>query len=163
MKYCLGILIFIGIFGGSLAAQQANWLWARSGGGKGYDQVISLAADKSGNIFATGYYRDSAVFSGTTIRSAKSGTHFFFAKYSSDGSLLWIQTSPVKGQSQGTGVCIGEDKYLYLTGYFSDSIIFGSHLLLSQGTHNIFLAKYDLDGSLLWAISDGANADDLPQ
>ena len=160
MKYCLGVLILLGMIG-TASAQQANWLWAKGGGGKGNDQSSSIAADSVGNIYVTGYYVDSAVFSGISLHPAK-GSHLFLAKYSSLGSLLWIRTTgAVTGQSQGTGVSIGANKSLYVTGYFSDSLSLGSTILRSIGTENIFLAKYDLDGNIEWAVSAGGTGYDF--
>jgi len=156
MKYCLGVLIVLGILGAdSLHAQLPNWRWARSGGGRARDQTSSLAVDSIGNVFVTGYYRDSAIFAGVDLNSS-AGNHFFLAKYSPNSNLIWIRTSNLKGQSYGTGVCLSQGKYLCLTGYFSDSIAFDDHLLISSGNNDIFLAKYDLDGSAIWAVKGGS-------
>jgi hypothetical protein len=162
MKCRFSILLFFGVLlCGSAVAQPQNWLWANSGGSKGYDQALSIAVDTAGNVFVAGFYTDSAVFSGTTIHSSK-GNHFFLAKYSSTGILSWIRFSPVKGRSQATGVCISQNKYLYLTGYFTDSLRLGGALLYSaSGTNNFFLAKYDLNGSIQWATGDAVSGLDL--
>lgn len=162
MKYCFGILIFFGMLYASRAeAQQPNWLWARGGGGTGNDQSSSVATDAKGNVFVTGYYTDSAIFSGIDLLKTK-GSHLFLAKYSNDGILLWIKTTgPLSGQSQGTSLTIGADNYLYLTGYFSDSAIFDNTIVYSSGGNDLFLAKYDLDGKVKWVVNGGGPGSDL--
>lgn len=156
MKYCFGILIFLGMLSvNSLRAQPQSWLWAHSGGGKGADQTSSMATDSAGNLFVTGYYADSAIFSDISIGSRK-GNHFFLAKYSKEGILLWIKTTGfAAGQSQGTGITIGKNDYLYITGYFYDSLALDKIILTSSGNEDVFLAKYDLEGDLQWAVSGG--------
>ena len=139
----------------SLRAQPQKWVWAHSGGGKGTDQTSSIATDSAGNLFVTGYYADSAVFSGVSVGSKK-GNHFFLAKYSKDGLLLWIKTSGfASGQSQSTGITIGKDDYLYITGYYFDSLVLDKTILTSFGNEDVFLAKYDLNGNIQWAASGG--------
>jgi len=164
MKYCLGILIFLQVLMpevfSQLRAQPTNWLWAKSGGGKGNDQASSIAVDTAGNIFATGSFQDSAFFSGSDIR-ATSGGHLFLAKYSSGGSFLWIKTTGMKGQSNAKGIAISDGKHIYLTGYFTDSVSFDNTILTSSGSDNIFLAKYDLDGAIQWAVSCKGDGIDL--
>jgi hypothetical protein len=139
----------------SLQAQQTNWLWAHSGGGKGADQTSSIAIDSAGNVYGVGYYADSAIFSGISVHGEK-GNHFFLAKYAKNGSLLWIKsTGLVTGQSQGNGITVGKDNYLYVTGYFSDSLTLNNTVLTSSGSDDIFLAKYDFDGNIQWVVRGG--------
>jgi hypothetical protein len=158
MKYWSGLIVGILCIWCNSAYAQVNWQWARSGGGKGSDQAYSIAADNVGNIYVAGFYTDSAIFTDTTIRAATKGKDYFLAKYSSTGSLIWVKTSRVKGASYATGVCISENKYIYLTGTFSDSVSFGSTLLTSN---NLFLVKFDLDGNVAWARSENAGGGNL--
>jgi len=156
---CLFLYIFLTLGATSLSAQ-TNWLWAKSGGGKGNDQALSIAADSAGNVYAAGYYTDSAVFNDTVVHAAK-GTKFFLAKYSPSGSLLWLKTSIAKGQSEAVSVCLSQNTYLYLTGYFSDSLVFTTDTLFSSGNaQNFFLAKFDLAGNEIWGKSAAASGGD---
>jgi hypothetical protein len=164
MKYCSGIFIFVlvflpGVFS-PLRAQPTNWLWAKSGGGKGNDQATSIAVDGAGNSYVAGSFSDSAVFSGQTIRSSR-GNHLFIAKYSSSGTLAWIHTTGLNGPSYAQGIAISQGKYIYLTGYFGGTISFDTTTLSCPGTNNIFLAKFDLDGKNQWALSAGGGGSDL--
>jgi hypothetical protein len=159
MKSCSIIFFFLGIIAGSLPLKaQTNWQWARSGGGKGKDQPFSIAADNTGNVFVAGFYADSAIFSGTMIRGAREGNNFFLAKYSPGGSLVWIKTSTVKGLSYATGLCVAQNKYLYVTGSYTDSVSFGNVVLSSK---SLFIAQYDLDGNVIWAKSEDASGGNL--
>lgn len=161
MRFCIYIVSVLAVITHSLYAQKASWLWARSAGAKGNDAALSAAIDTAGNIYTAGYYSDSAIFSDTSLHAAK-GTKFFLAKYSPGGTRLWIRTSTLKGQSEATSICISQNKYLYLTGYYSDSLLVGSTVLYSAGSaQNFFLAKFDLNGNLLWAASEIASGGDF--
>ncbi|MEI8135300.1 MAG: SBBP repeat-containing protein [bacterium] len=161
MKYCFGVLIcffFSTVIGiANSLGNSTDWLWAHSGGGKGYDQANAIASDSAGNVFVTGFFQDSAVFSGQTIRGTK-GRHFFFAKYSSDGSLIWLKSSSQKGQSFGTSLALVEQHNCIVAGYFSDTLTFGSDTLISVGGNNIFVAKIGSNGVPIWAVATGSNS-----
>lgn len=51
---------------------------------------------------------------------------------------------------------------LYVTGSFSDSIIFGSDTLYGNGAKEIFIAKFDGNGNALWLKSIGGICNDYP-
>ena len=145
----------------SLRAQQQNWLWAKSGGGRGQDEVSAVAVDSAGNIYAAGSYQDSATFSGMKL-PPNPGYHAFLAKYSKDGSLIWIRsTSGLSNSSQPKGLVLGPDNFLYMTGNFYGTIVFDHILITSNGNNDAFLVKYDLDGNAKWARSGGGNDNDF--
>lgn len=156
MKHWLWLLIFFGISeAASLKAQTGNWAWAQSGGGRGQDQVASVATDRDGNVYLAGSYQDSAVFSGIDLPHNR-GYHLFFAKYSKEGSLVWIKTTVgLSNSSQATGISVSGDN-LFLTGYFLGSIAFDDTLLSTSGSNDIFIAKFDLNGNIQWARSAGS-------
>ncbi len=49
----------------------------------------------------------------------------------------------------------------YITGVFFGSIGFGSTTLTSAGMQDVFVAKYDRNGNLLWAVRLGGSSTDL--
>lgn len=56
---------------------------------------------------------------------------------------------------RGTGICVGADGNIYLTGFFTDIGTFGTFSLISNGCWDIFVAKIDSDGNWLWAERAG--------
>ncbi len=63
-----------------------NLIWARTGGGSGQDYALGLTYDEQGNIYMSGCNEKEATFSETTIPAGG-----FLAKYTTDGSLLWVK------------------------------------------------------------------------
>ena len=129
MKHWLWLLIIFAISeAASLKAQTGNWAWAQSGGGRGQDQVASVATDRDGNVYLAGSYQDSAVFSGIDLHHNR-GYHLFFVKYSKEGSLVWIKTTlGLSNSSTATGISVSGDKLVF-TGDFLERFAFDDTLL----------------------------------
>ena len=44
---------------------------------------------------------------------------------------------------------------LYMTGYFTDSLMFGNTKIKTERNEDVFIAKYDSDGNLIWVRAGG--------
>jgi hypothetical protein len=140
----------------SISAQTFDW--AKRAGLYEYDYGYGIATDNSGNVYVAGKYEMNADFSGTTLSNA--GNHdIYVAKYGSDGTLGWVTTGGgTLGDYAHSIACDGNSIYIAgeIEGYgnlinFQNSAI----TLNSIGDNDLFLAKYDLNGTLLWAKSAG--------
>lgn len=62
-----------------------------------------------------------------------------------------------------TGTTAASDPYgnCYITGYFSETAVFGTVSLTTAGSIDMFVAKYASDGTLLWARRGGGSSDDI--
>lgn len=136
-----------------------NFDWAKVEGKYAYDYGYGISTDNSHNVYVAGKYEEDAIFSGTTVTCA--GNHdMYLAKYSPSGSLIWIRTAGgVLGDYAHAMVC-DKANYVYVAGEIegTNSVIHfsgSSTTLTSLADNDIFLAKYDLDGNLLWARSAG--------
>lgn len=138
-----------------------NFLWVRKAGGNGIDEAFSVASDPSGNVALTGKISGAAAFG--SINLTGNGADIFVAKYDRDGNVLWARkaggNSAIYGDS-GFAVRIDMDGNAVVAGYFSSTANFGSTNLSTAGFDDIFVAKYDAAGALLWARkAGGANLD----
>jgi gliding motility-associated-like protein len=122
---------------------------------------VSVAIDKKGAPYVVGYIHDTASFGVYTLSSANyiSNVNMFIVKYDANGNVLWAKnsTTPSNG-SDGyvfcSKVCIDKFGNAYVTGYFHDTVCFGSYTLLThEKYYDSFLAKYDPSGNVLWAIA----------
>jgi hypothetical protein len=121
-------------------------------------ESYSVVLDQSGNVYISGFFIDTTIFGPYTL---KVPGHFgsecgFLAKYDSNGNLLWAkQPVPFRkfGTSVLTSVTIDGMGNLYTTGYFEDSVSFGGITLvyLDFAYWDVFLAKYDPSGNVIWA------------
>ena len=139
-----------------------NVLWAKSAGGSGADVGYSVSADAKGNVFITGYFHSPAITFGTEKLSNAGVQNIFIAKYDANGNVLWAKSAGGISSDAGYSVSADADGNVFVTGYFSSpAITFGSTTLINSGGYDLFIAKYDADGNVLWAKSATGTNDDL--
>lgn len=144
-----------------------NVIWAKSPlWGNNEDEANSIIVDDLGNIYVAGSYAsDSISFGNITLINASSGLFgredIFIVKYSADGNALWGKRVGGLNKDEANSITVDASGNIYVTGSFtSDSITFGDITLTNAGEggygqDDIFLAKYDANGNVLWATSIG--------
>ncbi len=138
-------------------AQQ--YQWAQAAGWMGQDAARAVAVDEEGNVYVAGQYSGYATFD--TVFIDGHGTYdAFLAKYNTEGAIQWVRHAGGPNEDYATGVCIDEDGYIYITGYFLDSIFFDTLKLVSADLHDIFIAKYSPSGERVWAKRAGGRGED---
>lgn len=142
----------------SITVYAQHWNWAKNPYGTGDQYNTRSIADHEGNLYVAGQYRDSLLFGSSTMLYYLDGYDMFLAKYDSSGNLLWAQSF-----YSGSPNSITSDSYgnTYLAGYFGgSSITFGTFTLIKDTLYggNMFLAKFDPNGNILWAIQAGGNS-----
>ena len=158
------LVILIGV--GFLNANSQSFSWAKREGLWAYDYGKGIANDAFGNVYVAGKFEMNAIFSGVTLPCQ--GNHdIYLAKYNSAGGLTWIRTAG--GYSGDYAHCLAVDKsFVYVAGEIEGSgniikFIGSTITLVPKGSNDAFVAKYDLNGSLLWAKRGGDIYDDKPQ
>ncbi len=63
----------------------------------------------------------------------------------------WANSYGANGDDEGWTTCSDKKGNIYITGYFSSSISFGSFPLSPSSAKNYFSAKFDSNGNCLWA------------
>ncbi len=138
-----------------------NVLWAKSAGGTLSDGGNSVSTDASGNVFMTGYFSSAAITFGTTTLTNAGAYSVFIVKYDADGTVLWAESAGGTSSDYGTSVSTDASGNVFITGYFSSPTInFGTTTLTNAGNNDIFIVKYDADGTVLWAESAGGTSSD---
>jgi hypothetical protein len=136
-----------------------NVLWARQdvpaskrSGGEAY----SVAVDKNGNAYMTGYFIDTVSFGAITLYNERIWPSFngdmFLIKYDANGNVLWAKQSIAASSasaSAGKSTAVEGSGNIYVTGYIDDTVKIGAHTLISKNS-DPFLAKYTPAGSLIW-------------
>lgn len=147
--------------------QNGNIIWAKSSGGTGRDWALRSNIDLNGNILVTGFFENTITF-GTNSLTSSGSNDVFIVKYDPTGTVLWAKKAGGSAGDTGIGCAIDASGNVILTGYFlSSSISFGtinlSNANTSGNTYDIFVAKYDSNGILLWAQRYGGTDSDNPQ
>lgn len=84
--------IFLLLISTIITAQ--NFEWATRAGGNDADDIFDMAIDDAGNIYTTGYFKNTAHFGegGNQVSlTSVGGADMFFAKYNSSGDLIWAK------------------------------------------------------------------------
>jgi hypothetical protein len=153
-----GYDVYIAKFNNSGVAQ-----WAVRGGGTGDEFGVDLAIDASDNIYIYGTFQGTATFGITpnfkTVISAGSDD-IFLAKYSSAGIAQWVQRAGGTDQEQSSGIDIDLAGNIYICGSFTGTTVFPGRTSASLGFSDIFVAKYDNTGTVLWSSTFGGTNDD---
>ena len=165
------LALAVGVTSGALlptgsTAQAQALLWATQAGGAGIiDEGLGIATTERGDSYVTGFFNQGTTTFGedepneTTLTSA-GGSDIFVAKFAPDGALLWANRAGGTGRDLGRGIATTERGDSYVTGHFTGTATFGQDepnetTLTSAGRSDIFVAKYNRDGALLWAIQAG--------
>ena len=145
-------------------AHDGTLLWARSAGGDSSGVSLGLATDPRGNSYVTGEFSGTATFgageANETVLEAGDGVDLFVAKYARDGTLLWATSAGGASYDSARGIATDPRGDSYVTGEFSGTATFGAGeanetVLEAVASSDVFVAKYDPDGALLWATSAG--------
>lgn len=128
---------------------------------------LSIAADASGNIYTSGSFIGTAVFSsgasGATLTS-KGGRDAFVAKHDSFGNLLWVKSFGGPLTDQVKDVAVDRDGNIVMAGEFYGSVDFDPGegvdsftALANSGPSSawnwlgVVVWKLNSDGDYLWA------------
>jgi len=149
-KFTLILLVLI-----STISNAQNCFWAKSAGGTNSDNSNAITTDLNGNVFVTGEFIGSITFGSTTLTGSGSSTGFI-VKYTPTGTVIWAQLLNGKGNGMTTDN-IGN---LYVIGNYYGTKLFGTISLTAIGYEDIFVAKYDATGNVMWAASTGGNKHD---
>jgi len=136
-----------------------NWLWAKKAGGSGDECSYGIDTDSAGNCFITGYFTGSATF-GSTILYSTGGTDDYIAKLDTNGNWLWAKQAGGSSSDYAYSLATDPTGNVFVTGYFLNSVSFGTTTLSSNGSSDVFVAKLDNDGNWLWAQSGGGSGTD---
>jgi len=122
-------------------------IWARSAGGSEFDRGYSVTTDDFDNIIVTGTFSGLALFSPFEVQT-NGNSDVFVAKYSTDGSVIWVVNYGAGGYEYGFDVTTDNLNNILVTGTSQN---FGSVAL----PFLIFVLKYNPQGIQQWANTAG--------
>ena len=147
-------------------------LWARSITGFYPKFVQGICSDNQGNVYVTGNFahqtlNGDATFDGIFLNTA-GGTDIFVAKYNSNGQIQWANRAGSSINFSGAdyigdvgkGIVCDETGNIYVMGHFAGTADFGSKTISSHGDRDVFVAKYNPSGDVLWVRALGGVDED---
>jgi hypothetical protein len=145
-----------------------NFLWAKSFGGTDFDAGNYITVDASGNVYSTGYFRNTVDFdpgAGVSNHSSVGILDVFVQKLDPSGNFLWAKSFGGTGVDVGQSISVDASGNVYINGYFSGTVDFdpgpGVSNLTSAGSDDVFVQKMDASGNFLWAKSFGGTSGDI--
>jgi hypothetical protein len=124
-----------------------NFLWAVNMGGNSGDKGLSISVDIMGNVYTTGWFRDTADFDPglanyfiAATTAVNSYSDIFISKLDMNGSFVWAKSIGSIGTDQGFSINVRPNGYVYITGRLND---------------DIGISKLDSNGNFIWTKSIG--------
>jgi len=163
--------VFLAKYDANLAPSSTSFYqWAFKIGAGSNDSGEGVTTDGSGNVFITGFFRNSFDFdpsAATSILTSAGNDDIFLAKYNSAGAYQWAIRMGGASADQGRmGVYSVSQGAVYITGFFAGAAAdfdpsAASVNLSSIGNDDAFVGKYDGNtGAYIWAFKIGSTGDD---
>jgi hypothetical protein len=125
-----------------------NFIWVKELGGSGIVSSNGIELDIAGNIYTTGYIRDTVDFdpgSGTYNLISPINPHFYISKFDTTGNFVWANNFEGSLFSYGQALALDAYGSIFTIGYFKDTIDFdpsaGTFNLISGAGADIFISK----------------------
>jgi hypothetical protein len=118
----------------------------------------NLTLDNNENIFICGQFNGGPINFGNSVLCCSNGlgqTKMFFAKYNANGNELWARTAGSgDGKDGATAIDIDNTGNIIVAGSYNCSNFYGlpfvSGTVGSFSDNDLFLAKHDSIGNLIW-------------
>lgn len=121
------------------SAGAMQWTRTAAGASNQDDEAHGIASDGDGNVLVVGY-----------VWAGADGRDIWVRKYDPDGGELWTATHDGEGESdEGNGIAADASGNVIATGF---------HTLATVG-RDVWVRKYDPDGSELWTATYNAPQD----
>lgn len=129
--------------------------WARRFGGAGEDSGRSLLVDPEGRVYVGGSFAETATF-GVFDLTSRGGRDAFVARLDpASGLPLWVVPAGGNSDDETQQLAAGPNANVLAAGTFAGTATFDATTLSSRGGPDLFLAKLEPEGPMLWAKSGG--------
>lgn len=144
-----------------------DFLWAKTIGSFGDEEAIKIAADASGNLYASGYFVGTVDFDpgpGTTSLTSPSGLFDgFLLKLNTAGDFQWVIRVGNNQDDNTLSVAVDRTGNPYICGYFQGTVDFDpgpATYNLTTPISSAYFAKYNAAGNLVFAQKEGNPSDE---
>jgi PKD repeat protein len=139
--------------------------WYAQIGGKGDAYPRALHTDYQDRTIVVGTFSGEAHFIDTlghdTTLISRGASDMFIARYGYKGALIWVRQACGTGVTEALNVTVTQPDYILVSGRFSSQARFNKDTITSNGGTDIFLARYDMTGGLVWVKAVGGTGDDV--
>lgn len=140
-----------------------NAIWAHETGGSNDEFSNDIATDQNGHVYITGEYLSASIsFGSITLNNVSTGKpDLFLTKFDAAGNVIWAKMAGGQNYDYGMGIAADTADNVFITGYFNFNATFDNLVLYSNAnSEDVFIAKYDSSGSVLWVTNGSGSAAD---
>jgi hypothetical protein len=135
-------------------------LWSKKSSGSYSETGEALSIDANGNLLMVGSFNSSSfTFGSQTVTGDGTSNKAFLFKIAGDGSVVWNKV--IEGAHSVKSCAVTSDNAVVFIGSYSEATVqVGTTTLTNAGSssYDIFVGKYDTDGTFVWAKSFGGDA-----
>ena len=135
--------------------------WLRGVGGAANDEGLDITPDGQGNYIVSGFYSFGVDFNGTVLNSVGE-TDAFVARTNQQGQINWVKQFGGTGSDMAYANDLDANGNIFVSGYYSGTMtVDGVTLVSNNGSQDVFLAKLNANGDLLWIRDFGGTDHDF--
>ncbi|MBS72389.1 MAG: hypothetical protein CMO20_05510 [Thermoplasmata archaeon] len=128
------------------------WDWGtKMGGTSNYDSMHDLVVDSNGDGYVVGVFEDHTYFDNTSYNILKGLDGFVTKVNQTNGTFEWVEIVGGNYDDNITAITIDNTGRIFVTGYYSGNINFGSFQVSNAGALSTFIAEIDSQGNWQWA------------
>lgn len=146
-----------------------DFQWARSFGGSARDEAFRAATDAGGNVYVTGPFQETVNFGTDTdpvlLTSASSNPDTYLLKLDAAGNTTWARQVSGPGTVGFSRLTVSANGAIYTAGSFDGRANFVGQAttLTSAAGKDAYIARWNADGTLMWAGQFAGTSDVIPQ
>ncbi|HMY19305.1 MAG TPA: hypothetical protein PKA58_23435, partial [Polyangium sp.] len=126
-----------------------NAAFRKTGGSTEAQSVTNVHFDPAGDIVLTGTYQNSIDW-GAGQHTTTASTSAYVTKFDISGNAKWSKAFGAGGDLYPGASLVDPAGHILLTGGFFGTLDFGDGTLTSKGDNDLFVAKLDGTGKLIW-------------
>lgn len=122
-------------------------IWALKEGGSMAENAYGVAVDNQNNIILTGQFQGNATIAGSNFTSMIDpisnlpSFDLFISKYDPLGNPLWVLNGAAEKEDRGLAVAVDSQDNIFLTGQYSDTLLFAGNTYYNNGYNVGFVSK----------------------
>jgi len=127
------------------------------------DYYYGCLVDSNGNVYAAAEFGGNTTVGASNLNSGTGGDAAAIVKVTPTGSALWAVgiTNNGTGNSYAECVALAPGGGIYVSGNFTNVNWLGTNQLTDNGGGDIFVARFDANGSNLWVKTFGGTNQDF--
>ena len=119
-----------------------------------------IACDSQGRVWGVGMFKGSVNVAGQTFQCSGKDYDGLIVHLDEAGQVQWTKHMHGPGTDYCLGVITDDHGTAFVCGDFNQDTVLAGHALATRGSGDIFLAAFDVKGSLLWVQQAGGKQND---